>query len=100
MIKAVGWKGSIMHSAQRGFPGMPGCIQQVDGSDNVGGDKFHRIRYGTVNMRLRCQMNYVSKSVSIEQFMNKFTVYDISFYEFVIGFVFNIEEVFQITRIR
>ena len=91
MIKAFSF-GSIC-------PLVSGCIEQIYRSNNVGFHKSHRVFNGTIHMGLGSQMDNSIKLLFLKQIINKPLVSDVAFYKSIIRFIFNIDDIFQISCI-
>ncbi len=81
------------------FPDVPCGIEQVNRSDNIGIDKFHRIQDGAVNMRLGSQMNHSVKAIFFKKFNEELSVNNISLNKSVVWLFFNIFQIGKISRV-
>jgi hypothetical protein len=81
------------------FPPFPGSIKQVNRTLDVGVDEFERIGDGPVNVRLSGQMDDAVEPVFMEQSIHLLQVGDIGPDKLIIGQMFYIREVFEVSGI-
>jgi hypothetical protein len=80
-------------------PVLPGCIEQVYGSQYVRFNEGYRIGYGAVHVTLGSEVDHALRLILTEYPVERIGVGDIGFLEEIIRSVLDIAEIFQISCI-
>ncbi len=81
------------------LPEMTGGIEQVHGADHIGVYKIQRGDNGPVHMAFRRQVDHRIRLMQYKNPLNGILIQYIRFFKKVIGRMFNIPEIFQVTGI-
>ena len=81
-------------------PRCAGGVQQVDGANDVGLDKGHRIGDGSVHVALGREVDDSVGLVSVHEVLNGGGVADVDALKAVVGGLIDVREVFKVAGVR